>query len=117
MINLAGGIGQNKSLYLHAGRAVGGSIPVFSNSEVSSASKNAWMGWEVLNANEEVDIRDLSGFTSFEKLPIGNYVEDMAHQKKQNKTKTKIEKETVSEEENKRYWEQREKMYDDAKSI
>ena len=39
------------------------------------------MGWEVLNANEEVDIRN-HGLSAFEKLPIGNYVEDLAHVKK-----------------------------------
>ena len=72
------------------------------------------MGWEVLNANEEVDIRN-HGLSAFEKLPIGNYVEDLAHVKKLGSS-TKG-KQPPSEEENRKYWAKKEQMYEDAKNV
>lgn len=39
-----------------------------------NASMIAWMGWELINAEQDVDIRD-SNVQGIKKMPLGSYVE------------------------------------------
>ena len=44
----------------------------------TEAEKVAWMGWELMNANEAVDIRDWDNYEAIhEVLPLGNFFEEM----------------------------------------
>ena len=36
----------------------------------------AWMGWELMNAEQDVDIRDVT-VNALKKIPLGSYVEGM----------------------------------------
>jgi hypothetical protein len=35
------------------------------------------MGWELLNVDEAVDLRDFDTISSLHKIPIGNYADDI----------------------------------------
>ena len=51
------------------------SIPLRKSSQrnMSTAEKISWMGWELVAANEDVDLREMPWVKSFKALPIGNY--------------------------------------------
>ena len=52
----------------------------------------AWMGWELINAEQDVDIRD-STVQGIKKLPLGSYVEGFVNAPKENaETLHKIKK-------------------------
>jgi hypothetical protein len=36
----------------------------------------AWMGWELLNSEQDVDIRDVT-VNALRKIPLGSYVEGL----------------------------------------
>ena len=57
---------------------------VNSNSKIafSSAVEAVWMGWELKNANEDVDISNCK-IEAFERLPLGSYFEDILNEDKQ----------------------------------
>ena len=40
----------------------------------------AWMGWELKNAEQDVDISNKK-INAFKKIPLGNYVEGVMSQK------------------------------------
>ena len=40
----------------------------------------AWMGWELLNAEQDVDIRDMK-VNALKKIPLGSYIEGLVHHK------------------------------------
>ena len=47
----------------------------------SQAVEAAWMGWELKNACEDVDIRNCK-IEAFDKLPLGSYFEDILNDEK-----------------------------------
>ena len=54
-------------------------LPLISNTPslaTDNASMIAWMGWELINAQQDVDVRNrrLNGLA---KIPLGNYVEGL----------------------------------------
>jgi hypothetical protein len=40
----------------------------------------AWMGWELRNARQDVDIREVT-FNALKKIPLGSYVEGLVSSK------------------------------------
>lgn len=45
-----------------------------------NAAMIAWMGWELRNADQDVDIRDVT-VNALKKLPLGSYVEGFVNVK------------------------------------
>jgi len=41
-----------------------------------NAAMIAWMGWELMNAEQDVDIRDVT-VNALKKIPLGSYVEGL----------------------------------------
>ena len=45
-----------------------------------NAAMIAWMGWELMNAEQDVDIRDCT-VNALKKIPLGSYVEGFVNAK------------------------------------
>ena len=45
---------------------------------MNNAVTTAWMGWELINASQDVDIKNRRIF-GFKKLPLGSYVENLVN--------------------------------------
>ena len=79
-INVCGGVSCNSELRkLLLGVADSFDLPlIYSPPALSTdnAAMIAWMGWELMNAEQDVDIRDVT-VNALKKIPLGSYVEGM----------------------------------------
>jgi tRNA A37 threonylcarbamoyltransferase TsaD len=77
-INIAGGVACNSELRrLISEVAVKYNVPLTYSAPAyctDNASMIAWMGWELINAEQDVDISE-STVQSIKKIPLGSYVE------------------------------------------
>ena len=95
-LNLSGGVACNGELRrLCTDLAKKFNIPcTYSEPQLctDNASMIAWMGWELINAEQDVDIRD-STVQGIKRLPLGSYVESFVNAPKENaETLHKIKK-------------------------
>ena len=57
-----------------------------------------WAAWEIINAGEEIDIRDIH-IKPFERIPLGNYSEEILNIKNTNKiVKSSVKKQKSTQE-------------------
>lgn len=95
-LNIAGGVACNSELRrLCSDLAQKFNIPcTYSEPQLctDNASMIAWMGWELINAEQDVDISD-STVQGIRRLPLGSYVEGFVNAPKENaETLHKIKK-------------------------
>jgi len=79
-LNVCGGVSCNQELRsLLQDLARSFNLPlVYSPPALSTdnAAMIAWMGWELMNAEQDVDIRDVN-VNALKKIPLGSYVEGL----------------------------------------
>lgn len=79
-LNICGGVSCNSELRnLLQGVADSFDLPlIYSPPALSTdnAVMIAWMGWELMNVEQDVDIRDVT-VNALKKIPLGSYVEGM----------------------------------------
>ena len=71
-INIAGVKSPTLKLHFERIAKIYARLPVHPNSNMSKDAKLGWAAWEVLNAAEDVDIRDIY-IKPLERIPLGNY--------------------------------------------
>ena len=80
-VNIAGEMCTNEALKYQFNRVtrIYDLQAVNQDEAYSQAVEAAWMGWELKNANEDVDISNCK-IDAFEKLPLGSYFEDILNE-------------------------------------